>query len=102
MTATAPERQRRSVPSRRRRQVLIAASVAIIAPAILSLLFLLPTHNPTPYGLPVAIAGTGEQATKMASELRDGGFDVRRVSATRDAEDAILNRDAYGAFVFTA
>jgi hypothetical protein len=96
------DQQTSDVRHRRRRQIGIALLVAVLAPSILSLLFLLPSHKPSPHGLPVAIAGSGPPESTLAQRLGKEGFDVTPVGGEQAARRRILRRDAYGAYVFTS
>ncbi|MEA2478752.1 MAG: hypothetical protein QOJ07_674 [Thermoleophilaceae bacterium] len=87
-------------PPGRVRPALIALSAAVLAPAILSLLFLIPGHKPKPHGLPIAVAGRSAPADMLARQLRGQGFDVARVPGAAAARDRVLNRNAFGAIVF--
>jgi hypothetical protein len=76
--------------------------IAVVAQALLVLMFVLPGHNPEPHDLRVAVAGPPqavENVQRAADRARPGGFDIRAVPDRAAGEQAILDRDAYGALI---
>jgi hypothetical protein len=70
------------------RPVLIGALLV----TLFAFFFVYPAHDPEPNGLPVAVVGDADL------RLSDG-FEVVRVDDEAQAREAILDREAYGAFV---
>jgi hypothetical protein len=74
--------------------------VAVVAQALLVLMFVLPGHDPEPHDLPVAApAQVAEDIQRTADRVQPGGFDIVPVADAAAAEQAILDRDAYGALL---
>jgi hypothetical protein len=75
--------------------------VAVIAQALLVLAFVVPGHDPEPHDVPIAVVGTAEAAAiqREVDAAVPGGFDVTAVPDAAAAEQAILDRDVYGAVI---
>jgi hypothetical protein len=76
--------------------------VAVVAQALLVLMFVLPAHKPEPHGLRVAVAAPPpavEALHRAADRAQPGGFEIFAVPDAAAAERAILDRDAYGALI---
>src|SRR5918997_4991401 len=87
-----------------RRHPPVAASVlgGVLVQALLVLAFVVPGHAPEPHDVPVAVAGPPEAAEAVADQVeqrRPGAFEIVNVPDAEEAEQAILDRDAYGALV---
>jgi hypothetical protein len=80
--------------------VLIAIAV-VAAQALLIPLFAAPAAKLAPRDLPIAIAGPPQLAAGLAAAY-PGAFDIRTVADPAAADDAIKDRDVYGAIVVTA
>jgi hypothetical protein len=75
--------------------------IAVVAQAVLVLAFVVPGHDPQPHDVPVAAVGT-EQASIIqgrADAAVPGGFEITAVPDSAAAEQAILDRDVYGAVI---
>ena len=87
-----------------RRHPPVAASVlgGVLVQALLVLAFVVPGHAPEPHDVPVAVAGPPEAAEAVADQVeqrRPGAFEIVNVPDAEEAEQAILDRDAYGALI---
>jgi hypothetical protein len=84
------------------RHAALIVLAAVAAQALLVLAFVVPGHKPEPHDVPVAVVGPQEAAAAVqqrADEVRPGGFEITAVPDPPAAEQAILDRDAYGALV---
>ncbi|MPZ60249.1 MAG: hypothetical protein GEU93_02900 [Propionibacteriales bacterium] len=83
------------------------AGAVVLLTAIISLLltaFAWPATRSEPRDLPIAVAGPEPMAQQVAAALaeeRPGAFEVDVVADRDSAEQAILDRDAYAAFVLS-
>ncbi len=74
----------------------IAAIVTVQVIAVLA--FVLPAHDPRPHDVPVGVVGP-PAAARAIEAARPGAFDVRRFASAAAAEEAIRDRDVYGAII---
>lgn len=74
----------------------IAAIVTVQVIAVLA--FVLPAHDPRPHDVPVGVVGP-PAAARAVDAARPGAFDVRSFPSVAAAEDAIRDRDVYGAII---
>ena len=81
--------ERSSLRTRAVRAVLAAVALQ----ALYVLFFVLPGHEPKPNDLPVAVVGQAAPARA----LEQAGFAVRAVASPEAAQEAILDREVYGA-----
>lgn len=89
-----------AMPHTRWRVTLATAMGAAVAVAVILLAFLWPTITSTVHDLPVVVAGSGPSATALSAQLEESGaFTVSTVVDRAQAENAVRDRDAYGAFV---
>jgi hypothetical protein len=82
--------------------VVLAAIVAV--QALLMLWFAWPAQKAEPRDLPVVVAGPQPAADALAARLgqvREGAFEVTTVADAAEADAALTDRAAYGAFVLT-
>lgn len=87
-------------PAAARIGALRALVVGVVLVAAFAFFFVYPGHDPRPNGVPVTIAAAEPIAGLLTDALEaDGAFDVTMVDDDQAARDAILDRDAYGAFV---
>jgi hypothetical protein len=101
MTTGPPESAGPRAEPRRPRPAAVVL-IAVVAQALLVLAFVVPGHDPEPHDLPVAVAGPPQAAAEVqrtADRLRPGGFEIVSVPDPAAAEQAILDRDAYGALI---
>jgi hypothetical protein len=87
-----------------RRHPPVAAIVlgAVLVQALLVLAFVVPGHKPEPHDVPVVVAGPPQAAQAIAAQVnrrQPGAFEITSVPDAAEAEEAILDRDAYGALV---
>ncbi len=83
---------------------VLVALIVIAVQALLVPLFAGPAANIGPRDLPIAVAGPPPAATALADRLeaeRAGAFDVRIVADAAAADEAIREREAYGAIVLS-
>ncbi len=83
---------------------VLVALLVVTVQALLVPLFAGPAANLAPRDLPIAVAGPPPAASALADRLqaaRPGAFDVRTVADAAAADDAIKNREVYGAIVLT-
>jgi hypothetical protein len=81
---------------------VVIVLVAVVAQALLVFMFVLPGHDPEPHELPVAVAAPPQAVAAIqqtADRAQPGGFDIFPVADAQAAEQAILDRDAYGALL---
>jgi hypothetical protein len=81
---------------------LLIAVVVVALQALLVPLFAGPASNLAPRDLPIAVAGPPPAAQALADRLASdhpGAFDVRVVGDGTTADDAIRDREVYGAIV---
>jgi hypothetical protein len=74
------------------RAALPPVLIGTVLVTLFAFFFVYPTHDPEPNGLPVAVADG------VDVQLGDG-FEVVGVADEAEARDAILDREAYGAFL---
>jgi hypothetical protein len=74
------------------RAALRAVLIGTLLVTLFAFFFVYPTHDPEPNGLPVAVVGG------VDVQLGDG-FEIVGVDDEAEAREAILDREAYGAFV---
>src|SRR4051812_19261266 len=60
--------------------------------------FVLPTHKPEPHQVPIGLVGPA-QAGAALERSEPGAFDVQRYESAASAEQAIRDRDVYGALL---
>lgn len=72
-----------------------AVGVAVLLPLLFVAAFVVPGHDPKPNGLPVAQAGA---PAALVAALEERGVEVEAVADRAEAERAVRERDAYGAF----
>jgi MFS family permease len=85
-------RPRRRVSPEHARAVLRPVLIGTVLVTLFAFFFVYPTHDPEPNGLPVAVVDG------VDVQLGDG-FDVVGVDDEAEAREAILDREAYGAFL---
>jgi hypothetical protein len=73
------------------RAALRPVLIGVVLVTLFAFFFVYPTHDPEPNGLPVAVVDG------VDIQLGDG-FEVVRVDDEAEAREAILDREAYGAF----
>jgi hypothetical protein len=74
--------------------------VGVVLVTLFAFFFVYPAHDPEPNGLPVAVVDAGERRYQILARTFEGAdFDVVRVADEAAAREAILDREAYGAFV---
>lgn len=81
--------------------VLVAVAVVVVQ-ALLVPLFAGLASNAEPRDLPVLVAGPGPAADQFAEQLaeeRPGAFEITRVADEAAADQALRDREGYGAFV---
>jgi hypothetical protein len=85
------------------RPPILAILLVPLAVAVVLAPFAWPSAKQEPRDLPVAVAGPPAAVEVMEKELaaREGAFDVQRYPDEAAAQDAIEDRDVYGAFVAT-
>jgi hypothetical protein len=74
----------------------------VVLVSLFAFFFVYPGHDPEPRGLPVAVVDDGSlQAERAAAGLEQRGddLDVERVEDEAAAREAVLEREAYAAFV---
>lgn len=87
-------------PAAARIGAIRALVVGVVLIAAFAFFFVYPGHDPKPNGVPVAVAAHEPVASLLTDALEeDGRFEVQAVDDEDAARDAILDRDAYGAFV---
>ena len=74
------------------RAALRPVLTGVVLVTLFAFFFVYPAHDPQPNGLPVVVVGD-------ASLPLGEGFEVVRVDNEAEAREAILDREAYGAFV---
>ena len=90
-----------------RRPLTIGVLVAVLVAAVQALLvplFAGPASHLAPRDLPIAVAGPPPATTALVAGLaaeHPGAFDVRTVAGPAAADEAIRNREVYGAIVLT-
>src|SRR5689334_22242173 len=80
------------------RPVVVAAVVGVL----FALCFAGALHSPTPHGMDVAVVApppVTRQLQGLLEERAPGAFHVEPVPSARAAEDAVLRREAAGAFI---
>jgi hypothetical protein len=84
-----------------RQRVLRLVAIVVGIQAMFVFFFVFPGHDPEPNGLPVGVAGPPAAAEAFGRQLErgQGEFDVKRYATPEAARQAILDREAYGAFV---
>lgn len=83
---------------------LKAAIIGALAVSLVLLAFIWPSITTTTKHLPVLVVGTAAQAEKVQQQAEgmDAGFEVTHVASRAEAETALKERKAYGAFVFAS
>ena len=81
--------------SARRPHPIALVLVAVVAQALLVLAFVVPGHDPEPHELPVAVQGPPELTRQLQQRAGDA-FELKTVT---NGEQAVLDREAYGALI---
>ncbi|BAW08024.1 hypothetical protein NS14008_12095 [Nocardia seriolae] len=83
--------------------MLVPIATALVVGIVFLLVYLAAFHTPLPHRLPVAVAGTPEQAARIQSDLdnaQPGGYAVRAVADRASATDLLAVRSVYAAYLF--
>ena len=84
------------------RRAVRAVVGGVVLVTLFAFFFVYPGHNPEPNGLPLAVVDDEPlQAQRVVGGLEQQGddFDVTRVADESAAREAVLDREAYAAFV---
>ncbi|MEE4021932.1 ABC transporter permease [Gordonia sp. PKS22-38] len=84
-----------TTPSPRTIIGLIVGVAALLAAMVTA--FALPAANSAPHDVPIGVVASSTQADRMSQQLN--GFDVTRYDDADAAQDAIEQRDIYGALI---
>src|SRR3712207_2830931 len=80
------------------RTVLTLTTVIALAQVVFVMALVLPAHDPEPHDAPVGFVGSS-QASAQLEPSHPVSFDARHYASPAAAEQAIRDRDVYGALV---
>lgn len=84
------------------RLLIMMLSVGLVVQVLLASFFLSIGHAPTPQNVPIGLVGPLAVIEPIKQQLEtDNRFSVRPYGSRNQAEDAILNRDVYGALIIS-
>ena len=80
------------------RNVFKLIAVVALVQVVAVMAFVLPAHRPEPHAVPIGVVGPASVGTQL-ERTEPGAFDVRQFGSQAEAEEAIRDREVYGALL---